>query len=250
VRTYLSSYRRRRRLAWIGAGLTVAVAIGVLIALIPSPRPKRAEEELQPGAPQVYKPPKPVRLTPRIRRQLDSTIDEFVRTAVLRRDLERSWELASPALRIGVTRRQWLSGDLPVYPFAADPAKTEWDLDYADQEEVALNVTLVPRHGAEDAAEVFGVSLSPVGRGARRHWLIGSWYPRGEISQPPPPAPPAAASKRPTPEQREAIRRATEGQIDRIWWLVPAGVLALIVVGPLAYFGVLRLRRTLRRPAA
>jgi hypothetical protein len=139
---------------------------------------------------------------------------------------------------------------LPVYPFAADPAKTEWDLDYADQEEVALNVTLVPRHGAEDAAEVFGVSLSPVGRGARRHWLIGSWYPRGEISQPPPAAPPAAASKRPTPEQREAIRRATEGQIDRIWWLVPAGVLALIVVGPLAYFGVLRLRRTLRRPAA
>ena len=198
----------------------------------------------------MYKPPKPVRLTRRIRRQLDATIDEFVRTAVLRHDLGRSWELASPALRIGVTRRQWLSGDLPVYPFPADPARTEWDLDYADEEEVALNVTLVPRHGAKDAPEVFGVSLSPVGRGARRHWLIGSWYPRGELSQPPPAAPPAAASKELTPEQREAIKRGSEGQIDPIWWLVPAGVLALIVIGPLAYFGVLRLRRTLRRPAA
>lgn len=222
----------------------------MLIALIPGPRPKRVEEELQPGAPQVYKPPKPVRLTPRIRRQLDDTIDEFVRTAVLRRDLERSWELASPALRVGMTRRQWLGGELPVYPYPADPAKTEWDLDYADEEEVALNVTLVPRHGAKDAPEVFGVSLSPVGRGSRRHWLIGSWYPRGAISQPPPAAPsPAAAPKQMTPEEREAVRRASEGQIDRIWWLVPAGVLALIVVGPLAYFGVMRLRAVRRRAA-
>jgi hypothetical protein len=222
----------------------------VLIALVPSPRPKRVEEELQPGAPQVYKPPKPVRLTPRVRRQLDATIDEFVRTAVLRDDLARSWELASPALRIGMTRREWLRGDLPVYPYPADAARTQWDLDYADEEEIALNVTLVPRRGAKDAPEVFGVSLSPVGRGAGRHWLIGSWYPRGEISQPPPAAPgPAAAPKELTSEQREAVRRATEGQIDRAWWLVPAGVLALIVVGPLAYFAVLRLRRAARRPA-
>jgi hypothetical protein len=227
----------------------VAAAIGVLIALIPSPRPKRVEEELQPGAPQVYKPPKPIRLTPRTRRQLDATVDEFVRTAVLRRDLQRSWELASPALRIGITRRQWLSGDLPVYPFPADRRRTAWDLDYADEEEVALNVTLVPRRGAKDAPEVFGVTLSPVGRGAHRRWLIGSWYPRGEISQPPPAAPgPAAAPKELTREQREAVRRASEGQIDRIWWLVPAGVLALIVAGPLAYFGAMRLRSALRRP--
>jgi hypothetical protein len=224
--------------------------IGVLIALIPSPRPKRVDEDVQPGAPQVYKPPKPIRLTPRIRRQLDATIDEFVRTAVLRRDLERSWELASPALRVGMTRRQWLNGDLPVYPFPADPGKTAWDLDYADEGEVALNVTLVPRRGASDAREVFAASLSPAGHGARRHWLIGSWYPRGEVSQPPPAQPPAAAAKQLTREQRDAVRRASEGQIDRIWWLVPAGVLGLIVVGPVAYFATMRLRRSLRRPAA
>jgi hypothetical protein len=224
--------------------------IGVLIALIPSPRPKRVDEDVQPGAPQVYKPPKPIRLTPRIRRQLDATIDEFVRTAVLRRDLERSWELASPALRVGMTRRQWLNGDLPVYPFPADPGKTAWDLDYADEGEVALNVTLVPRRGASDTREVFAASLSPAGHGARRHWLIGSWYPRGEVSQPPPAQPPAAAAKQLTREQREAVRRASEGQIDRIWWLVPAGVLGLIVVGPVAYFAAMRLRRSLRRPAA
>jgi hypothetical protein len=237
----LSSYRRRRRLAWIGGFVAVAVVVAVLITLIPSPSPDRVDEELEPGAPQVYKPPKPVRLTPRTRRQLDTTVDEFVRTAVLRRDLRRAWELAAPALRIGVTRRQWLGGELPVYPYPADPRRTEWELDYADEEEVALNVTLVARKGERDAPEVFGASLAPVGRGAARHWLVGSWYPRGSISQPEPsPSGTSAAKRAPTRQELEAARRASEGQIDRIWWLVPAGFLALIVVGPVAYFATLR----------
>ena len=216
--------------------------------LIPSPGgPERVEEELEPGAPQVYKPPKPIRLTTRTRRQLDATVDDFVRSAVLRRDLPHSWELASPALRIGVSRRQWLRGQLPVYPYPADPQRTEWDVDYADEEEVALNVTLVPRKGSREAPEVFGASLAPVGRGPGRHWLVGSWFPRGAMSQPEPvtPGPPAAAQRKLSPEEREAVKRASEGQIDRVWWLVPAGLLALIVLGPLGYFAVLRLRRAL-----
>jgi hypothetical protein len=110
-------------------------------------------------------------------------------------------------------------------------------------------VTLVPRRGERDAPEVFGVSLAPVGRGAGRHWLVGSWYPRGAISQPEPtPSETTAAQRGPTPEESEALRRATEGQIDRIWWLVPAGLLALIVLGPLGYFAAMRLRAALRRP--
>ena len=77
-----------------------------------------------------------------------------------------------------------------------------------------------------------------------------TWFPRGSLSQPEAPAageapagPPA-----PTPEESEALRRATEGQIDRMWWLVPAALLALIVLGPLGYFAALRLRSRLRRP--
>jgi hypothetical protein len=46
------------------------------------------------------------------------------------------------------------------------------------------------------------------------------------------------------------VRRASEGQIDRIWWLVPAGFLALIVLGPVLYFAVLRARESLRRRAS
>jgi hypothetical protein len=186
-----------------------------------------------------------------MRREVDATVDEFVRTAVLRRDLARSWELAGAGLRLGSSRAEWLDGELPVYPYPADPERTAWDLDYADESEVALNVTLVARRGEREPPEVFGVSLEPVGRGESRRWLVGAWYPRGSVSQPePPPTETAAQPAAPTPGESEALRRATEGQIDRVWWLVPAGFLALIVLGPLGYFGVLRLRAALARRRA
>jgi hypothetical protein len=229
--------------------VVVAALVGVLVMLLPSPKPRRVEAT-ETGEAQVYTPPKAIHLTPAMRREVDQTVDEFVRTAVLRRDVARSWQLAAPDLRLGYTRAEWVQGDLPVFPFPADPKKTAWDVDYADEVEVALNVTLVARKGVADSPEVFGVSLKPVGRAGSRHWLVSSWLPRGSVSAPPPvlggeettPAEPQGL----TPEEREAVRRASEGQIDRVWWIVPAGLLALIVLGPLAYFGALRLRRSLR----
>jgi hypothetical protein len=238
---------RRRRLAWLGGLLAVAGIVAVLAALLPSPEPDRSEE-LQPGEVQVYEPPKPIRLTPRMRREVDATIDEFVRAAVLRRDLARSWELAASELRVGSSRSEWMRGELPVYPYPADPKRTAWELDYADEVEVALNVTLVPRRGEREPPEVFGVSLEPAGSGKERRWLVAAWFPRGSVSQPPPAAAETAVEPgAPPTEESEALRRASEGQIDRIWWLVPAGILALIVLGPLGYFAALRLRAALRR---
>jgi hypothetical protein len=228
--------------------VVVAALIGVLVTMLPSPKPRRVDD-VEPGEAQVYTPPKPIRLTSAMRSEIDTTVDEFVRAAVLRRDIPRSWELAAPDLRLGYTRAEWMKGELPVFPFPADPERTAWDLDYADELEVALNVTLVPRKGVAEPPEVFGVSLAPVGRAGARRWLVAAWLPRGSVSQPQAalgetaPPPPQGM----TPEERESVRRASEGQIDRVWWLVPAGLLALIVLGPITYFVVLRLRGSLRK---
>ena len=56
--------------------------------------------------------------------------DEFVRTAVRRNDLAASWHLIHPNLKQGMTKEQWLTGDIPVVPF---PAKgiLAWELDWA-----------------------------------------------------------------------------------------------------------------------
>jgi hypothetical protein len=215
------------------------------VAEFPSPKPAIEDEPVPGGAIQAPEAPKLLHLTRRDRRELDALVDEYVRTAVLRHDLERAWRLTAPQARGGETHAEWMRGELPVYPFPADPGRTAWELDYADEAEVALNVTLVPRPGAHVQPEVFGVSLEPRRRGNGRHWLVSAWYPRGSVSQPEPPAaaPPPTAM---TPEEKEAVRRATEGQIDRVWWLVPAGLLALIVFGPLLYFAAVRVARGLR----
>lgn len=228
--------------------LVVAALVGVLAALLPSPKSRRADE-LEPGEAQVYTAPKAIRLTPSMRHEVDATVDEFVRAAVLRGDVARSWELAAPDLRIGFTRAEWIRGDLPVFPYPADPERTAWELDYADEVEVALNVTLVPRQGVDDPPEVFGVSLEPERRGGTRRWLVAAWYPRGSVSQPEPPAAEAAPEQPAalTPQEQEAVRRASEGQIDRVWWLIPASILGLIVLGPLTYFAVSKVRASLRR---
>lgn len=224
-------------MAWLGGFLAVCGLVGLLIAFFPSPEPDR-EAELEPGAPQVYRAPKPIGLGPQARRRLGATIEDFVRTAVLRRDLRRSWELAGPGLRVGTTRAQWLRGDLPVYPYPADPERTEWALEYADEAEIAVNVTLVPRRGVREPPQVFGVSLAPAGRGPSRRWVVSTWFPRSVVSQP---DAEAAQPAPPPPEETAALRRASEGQIDRIWWLIPAALLSLIVLGPLGYFAVKRL---------
>jgi len=39
---------------------------------------------------------------------------EFVRTAVRRQDLGASWPLVHPALKQGLSRKQWLTGAIPV----------------------------------------------------------------------------------------------------------------------------------------
>ena len=227
----------------------MAAVVGILIAQLPSPKPRQVEA-VEPG-PGVYRPPRPIRVTPRIRRQVDATVKEFVRTAVLRRDLERSWRLASPELRAATSHADWMRGDLPVFPYPADPERTTWDLDFADTLEIALNVTLLPRRGVRVDPEVFAVSLQPTGRGQRRHLVVEAWYPRGPLSHPePPPASAAPQATGPSPAELESVRRASESQIDRIWWLVPIGVLGLIVLGPLAAFGVVRLRAAVARRRA
>jgi hypothetical protein len=223
--------------------------VAALVAQLPGPKP-RAQDALRPGKPQVYHAPRAMRLTTHVRRQVDETVDAFVRTAVLRQDLARSWQLASPGMRASASRSDWLRGELPVFPFPADPQRTAWDVDYADSSEVALNVTLVPRHGAHTQPEVFGVSLRPVGRGERRRWLVDSWYPRGPMARPEPPAEASQQPTEPTPAEAAELRRVTEGQIDRIWWLIPAGALALIVLAPLAAFGVVRGRAAVARRRA
>jgi hypothetical protein len=121
---------------------------------------------------EVFTPRKHVPLEPEARR----VAGRFILTAVARRNLGESYGLAHPELRQGLTRREWLTGDIPVvyFPVAEiDGATFKVDESYAD--EAILQVALLPKASSKLQPQVFYIGLK---KSAGR-WLVHYWVPRG-----------------------------------------------------------------------
>src|SRR5512132_3333462 len=121
MRGILSSYRWRRRLAWIGAA--IALTVGIAVAALALPKDNGKKYNLEPtgteAAQTVENIVKQVRLSAAERRAVNRTLVAFVRTGVTRADPAAAWELATPAMRSSGTRKEWNAGQLPVLPYPA-----------------------------------------------------------------------------------------------------------------------------------
>ena len=103
---------------------------------------------------------------------------EFIRTAVLRTDLPRAWQLSAPALKAGFTKRRWLTGTIPVTPF---PERAFGDASFkvvrSRERDILLVVYVTSKNQALVRSQDFMLELVPV----RQHWLVSYWAPRGHI---------------------------------------------------------------------
>src|SRR5580765_7353651 len=107
----LSSPRRRRRLGW-----TLAIVLPLAAIVVVSVLYRTSGSEDTPvvtDAAETTATVATIRVTPAVRRQVDETVQTFVHTAVIRRNLAAAWPLASPLMRQSVTRKEWVSGNLP-----------------------------------------------------------------------------------------------------------------------------------------
>ena len=235
----LASPRFRRRafragllLAVVAAGLLVSIFYWETATLVETPPHGRAD---------LYVPPIPAKLAAAERREVIATAARFVETAVKRDHAERAYELAGPNLRNGTTLAHWRDGDIPVVPYPVDDAR--WKFDYAYTDEIGLRVAVFPQTGAEARPMVFDMSLRAVGAGAARRWLVESWSPRGG----------GASGPRPSPADGSPFRIAAppasaSTRLGAAWLLVPAGLVALVLVVPatLLIVELLRSRRAQR----
>jgi hypothetical protein len=139
VRRLLSSPRRRRRLFRI-SGVVVAVGCAIAIGFL-YPNTGRKEAGFSPGKPQVTHEEAPA--TPLPKGDIadsEQALDHFVRTAVLRRHVDDSYDLVTSNLRAGMTRKEWHTGDIPVAPFAAkDFAFAKSRLEYSRRNVARVN---------------------------------------------------------------------------------------------------------------
>ena len=226
MRGILSSYRWRRRFAWIGGA--IALTAGIAVAAFALPKDNGRKYNLEPtgteAAQTVENNIRQVRLSAAERRALNRTLVAFVRAGVTRSDPSAAWELATPAMRSAVTRKEWNSGQLPVLPF---PAKIEdnptWNVLTSYPGDVTIDVLLQPRAGAKRGPIAFAVELKK----AKQRWLVDSMIPEQGFA----PAPSSGGQgTKSAGGQEDTIKLRDSGNM----WLyfVPGTLLALIVILP------------------
>jgi hypothetical protein len=110
----------------------------------------------------------------------EAVASAFVRTAVLRVDPGCSFDLVTPALRQGMTRREWSSGTIPVQPYPTALLDTLEIVTRVYEDGVALRAAWVDLSSADLGAWSFELVLER--RDGR--WLVSYWAPRGMVGVP------------------------------------------------------------------
>ena len=110
---------------------------------------------------------------------------QFIKTAVVRKNLRQAWAISGPGIKQDLTLEQWLTGEIPVVPYPdaevdASPVKVDWSFP----NDVSLQVVMQPKKGSKDKPQVFFIGLKKVGSGASAKWLVDYWAPYA-----PPPIP-------------------------------------------------------------
>ena len=237
---------------WLGAFVLVAGAVAAAIVLVPGAH--KPHETLNARNTVPAATPKKVRLSPGSRRAIDSLFDSFVPAAVERHDVARALPLVTHSFRAGVTNDEWMHGSLPVMPYDAVGKQFHgWTLIYAYPREVSVALLLHPAPKEQLGAVAFTVVLKKPGK----RWLVDSIVPAAsfasQMSHPKKEKPhllaqndfmPAAS----TPSSQAVVAAPTGRGTDSLsttWLLVPAAILALLILVPVGV-GVGHVRRNRR----
>lgn len=170
--------------------------------------------------------PKPAPFAQARKEGVLKTAAQFLETAVARKNVDRSWELTAPSLRIGYTKQTWATTDIPVQPYPVDAAR--WGVGYSLKDTVGLRVALFPPPKSEVPAAVFDMQLRAFGTGKHRRWLVDSWTPASYVGVP---SGPLGSSR------ARGIPRFEKGRIGTMWVFAPVGVFVLLGLLLVVHFG-------------
>jgi len=166
------SPRNQRRLV-IAAAIVLVAGIAAFAVSRLGNTPEAAPVDRSPNAPvkDVSKVPKTVKLEPGAR----SAAQQFILTAVARKNLKAAYALAGPQIREGQSLKEWLTGNIAVVPYPVGSLKySTIKIDYSYPDEAALEVAMIPKPGSKVKSLIFYMDLIK----RQGHWLVNSWVPR------------------------------------------------------------------------
>ena len=189
----------------------------------------------------LIKAPKEVRVSRIDVEAARATVAAFVVTAVLRKKVEQSWDLVTPAFRAGLTRAQWRSGDIPVVPYTDGRLRqVRMQPLYSYENTLGFNVGFIPE--SKDAGPTaFMVELRATGQTTPRTWRIDAWVPSLTVQN-------LRDGQRAGATAAPTVREV-ESALSPMWLIVPATLLALVAAIPVA-LGVREWRRGVRAARA
>ena len=133
----------------------------------------------------LYRTPKHVPFTASDRRAVRNVLAHFIATAVARRDVSDSWDLAGPALRSGITRRQWAKGEIPIVPYPVSKhGQGAWSVvQYSYRNEVGLEALLFPKPcSGYSIATVDTTLVRRAGRWRVNYWMLTKFHGPGSTA--------------------------------------------------------------------
>jgi hypothetical protein len=247
----LASPRRRKRWAIVTTLVVVSVPLVFLAAhYTTSGSPGNANGPYVSDS--FYREPKHVPFTAEKRRAVSAVLAKFIDGAVSKHDLAGTWDLAGPGLRQGLTRQDWLNGQLPLVPFAASKrGQGSWSLvNYSYKNKVGLELLMFPEHRSGQLATV----ETDVVRGRDDRWRVNYWMitklhgpgsaaaadSASAMSEGPPNVHKLPGKEKKKAQAAAARHKAADQQpldptggvmhLDAKWLLVPVGLLSLTLL--------------------
>lgn len=164
----------RRSITLLSGLVLIAAVVALTVAWIGDTGTSQ-ETQLSNEPAQIFTPRKQVPLDGAARQ----VAGRFILTAVARENLGESYELVHPELRQGMTRKEWLTGNIPVvfYP-AKDIGQARFKVDESYPDEAILEVALLPKDEAKVKPQVFYIGLKKAGKGTGTRWQVNYWVPR------------------------------------------------------------------------
>jgi hypothetical protein len=174
VSAYPARLKTSRRIArlfpWISGLVLVAGIVAFLIVFYGNTAPK---ENINPAP--GFKPTVVQQHTKSVPVPKEARVvaGRFILTAVQRKHLDRAWPLAGPQIRQGMTKKQWMTGNIAVVPWFGQLGQVPMAVDYSVQNEVEFTVILQPKPGTKAHPDTFKIMLHKFGK----RWLVNTWVP-------------------------------------------------------------------------
>jgi hypothetical protein len=175
VASLFNTNRLVRVLPFLGAALLVA---GIVVFLVNRGNDVAAQDRANNiAAAKSYKAPPKLKTTP-LSREVRLVAGKFILDNVQRKNLAEGYSLVAPSMRAGMTKKEWLKGDIPVIPFTVPLATAPLKVDLSRPRHALLEVALIAKSGKKQDGGFFFLELKKFGTGSKAKWLVTSWVPR------------------------------------------------------------------------